>query len=547
MLPAKLSPVDERVLMLAPTGRDAELMCAVLHDAAVKCRVCADMRELCLSMQDGAAALIIAEEALAEGAYRDLTAVLAQQPPWSEPPILLLSERGADSPVITEALENLGNVTVVERPTRVPTLVSAVHSAVRSRNRQYQIRSYIAERERYAEALRAADQRKDVFLATLAHELRNPLAPMRTALEIMRIAPRSDAAYDHARSVLDRQMKQMTRLIDDLLDLSRISHGKLELKREQVNLRAVVDSAVEITRPMFEAQGHALHIDLPVDPVYLNADPTRLSQVFSNLLNNAAKYTDRGGSIRLSARRDGDHVLVRLEDNGVGIAREDLQRVFEMFTQVGRSMEQSRGGLGVGLALSQWLVRLHGGTITAHSEGLGHGSEFTVRLPVTGAPAQLQAPAENRLEGSRVSGRRVLIVDDNRDFADSLAAVLRLAGNEVCVTYDGLEAVGAAGMWRPDVVLLDIGLPVLNGYDTARRIRDTLGKRNPLLIAITGWGQEEDRRRSRAAGFDHHLVKPIDPAELSTFLASTLAARDAAAGRSRRGPLDTARETRAVE
>jgi signal transduction histidine kinase/ActR/RegA family two-component response regulator len=546
MLAPTRTPADERVLMLAPTGRDAELMCGVLHDAGVKCRVCADMRELCVSMEEGASALIIAEEALVDAAYRDLTAVLVQQPPWSEPPILLLSERGADSPIITEALENLGNVTVLERPTRVPTLVSAVHSALRSRNRQYQIRSYIAERERYAEALRAADQRKDVFLATLAHELRNPLAPMRTALEIMRIVPPSESAYEQARSVLDRQLKQMTRLIDDLLDLSRISHGKLELKREQVDLRAVFDSAVEITRPVLEAQGHELQIELPAETVYLDADPTRLSQVFSNLLNNAAKYTDRGGTIRLSARRDGDHVVVRIRDNGVGIAREDLQRVFEMFTQVGRSMEQSRGGLGVGLALSQWLVRLHGGTIEAHSEGVGHGSEFTVRLPVAVGLSHVHASAEDRMQGSRVSGRRVLVVDDNRDFADSLAAVLRLAGNEVCVTYDGLEAVGAAGMWRPDVVLLDIGLPVLNGYETARRIRDTLGKRNPLLVAITGWGQEEDRRRSRAAGFDHHLVKPIDPAELTRFLASALAARDTAA-RAHTAPRAVAPKAPAVE
>ena len=546
MLPATRSPLDERVLMLAPTGRDAELMCGVLREAGAKCSVCADMRELCLSMEEGAAALIIAEEALAEGAYRDLTAVLAQQPPWSEPPILLLSERGADSTVITEALESLGNVTVLERPTRVPTLVSAVHSALRSRNRQYQIRSHIAERERYAEALRAADRRKDEFLATLAHELRNPLAPMRTAIEIMRVAPRSEAACEQARSVLERQLKQMTRLIDDLLDLSRISHGKLELRREHVSLRAIVDSAVEMTRPVFEAQEHRLEIDLPPEPVYLNADPTRLSQVFCNLLNNAAKYTDRGGTIRLSARRDGDHALVRVSDNGVGIAREDLQRVFEMFTQVGRSMEQSRGGLGVGLALSQWLVRLHGGTIHAHSDGVGHGSEFTVRLPTAATTSREHGSRDSRMEGSRISGRRVLIVDDNRDFADSLAAVLRLAGNEVCVSYDGLEAVGAAGMWRPDVVLLDIGLPLLNGYDTARRIRDTLGKRNPLLVAITGWGQEEDRRRSRAAGFDHHLVKPIDPAELTTFLDSALAAREVSS-RPNAAPRTTAAETPAVE
>jgi signal transduction histidine kinase/AmiR/NasT family two-component response regulator len=545
MLSGSPNTFDARVLMLAPTGRDAELMCAVLGEAGVRCVSCADMPELCRSMREGAAALIIAEEALGEGAYRDLSAVLAQEPPWSDPPILLLSERGADSPVITEALETLGNVTVLERPTRVPTLVSAVHSALRSRNRQYQIRSHIAERERYADALRAADRRKDEFLATLAHELRNPLAPMTTALEIMNLAPRNDAAREHAQSVLARQVKQMTRLIDDLLDLSRISHGKLELRREQVSLSAVVESAIEITRPAIDAQRHTLEIDLPPEPVYLHADATRLSQVFSNLLHNASKYMEYGGTIRICATREGEHVMVRVKDNGIGIAPQDLQRVFEMFTQVGRSIEQSRGGLGVGLALSQWLVRLHGGTIYAQSGGLGQGSEFIVRLPVVAAAAPARS-GDTRSEAQRASGHRILVVDDNRDFADSLAAVLRLAGNEVCVTYDGLEAVGTAGMWRPDIVLLDIGLPLLNGYDTARRIRDTLGRRNPLLVAITGWGQEEDRRRSRAAGFDHHLVKPIDPAALTTFLASAVAAKKSSA-RQRAQPRSAERQTPALK
>jgi CheY-like chemotaxis protein len=289
-----------------------------------------------------------------------------------------------------------------------------------------------------------------------------------------------------------------------------------------------------------------MKIELPAEPISLNADPTRLSQVFSTLLNNSAKYTEHGGCITVSVERDSDHVVVRVKDNGVGIAPEDLQRVFEMFTQVGRSIEQSRGGLGVGLALSQWLVRLHGGTIHAHSDGIGRGSEFRVRLPIVAAASRGRDKLEGAAHAAPVTGRRVLVVDDNRDFADSLAAVLRLAGNEVCVTYDGLEAVGAAGMWRPDVVLLDIGLPLLNGYDTARRIRDTLGKRNPLLVAITGWGQEEDRRRSRAAGFEHHLVKPIDPAELTTFLAAALAAREANA-RARVDAHDATPEARAVE
>jgi two-component system, sensor histidine kinase len=528
MLPAALSEIDERVLMLAPTGRDGELMCAVLEDAGVRCRLCADMLELCGSLHEGGAALLIAEEALADGAYRDLVAVLAQQPPWSEPPILLLSERGADSDTIHEALESLGNVTVLERPTRVPTLVSAVHSALRSRSRQYQIRSYIAERERYAEALREADHRKDVFLATLAHELRNPLAPMRTALEIMRIAPKNDSAREQAQAVLERQLKQMARLIDDLLDLSRISHGKLELRREAVTLRAIIDSAIELTRPSIEALGHTLAVDLPEEPLYLNADPTRLAQVFSNLLNNAAKYTPHSGHIVLGAERRDDDVHVRVKDDGIGIAPENLQRVFEMFTQVGRSLEQSRGGLGVGLSLSQWLVRLHGGALKAHSEGLGKGSEFTVRLPLAPPGAAVQTREGGHSGQPQASPKRVLVCDDNRDFADSLAAMLRLAGNEVCVTYDGLEAVAAAGIWRPDVALLDIGIPHLNGYETARRIGDVLSGRKPLLVAITGWGQKEDRRRSRAAGFAHHFVKPVDPATLIAVV-SGAASTDATA------------------
>ena len=526
MLSGSISSADARVLILAPTGRDTELMCSVLEHAGVTCKPCADMRELCLTMHEGAAALLIAEEALGDGAYHDLLAVLLQEPPWSEPPILLLSERGANSELVTEALESLGNVTVLERPTRVPALVSAVHSALRSRNRRYQIRSYIAERERHAEALRAVDRRKDEFLATLAHELRNPLAPMRTALEIMRIAPRNDGAREQAQSVLDRQLRQMTRLIDDLLDLSRISHGKLELRRETITLRAVVESAVEITRPAIESLGHGLEADLPLEPVYIDADATRLAQVFSNLLHNAAKYTQPGGRISVNAQCMRDCVRVSVKDNGIGIARENLDRVFEMFTQVGRSIEQSRGGLGVGLALSQWLVHLHGGSIGAHSDGVGKGSEFSVSLPVVEAPATGAGRPNVLQERENGSARRVLIVDDNRDFADSLAAVLRIAGHELCVTYNGVDAVASARMWAPDVVLLDIGLPLMNGYEAARRIREALSGKALLLIAITGWGQAEDRRRSKAAGFDHHLVKPIDPTALAELISEHSVFRD---------------------
>jgi CheY-like chemotaxis protein len=318
--------------------------------------------------------------------------------------------------------------------------------------------------------------------------------------------------------VLDRQVKQMTRLIDDLLDLSRISHGKLELRRESVTLRAIVESAVEITRTAIEALGHELEIDLPLEPVHLDADPTRLAQVFSNLLHNAAKYTEPGGRIVLDARRDGEHVTVRVRDNGIGIAPENLERVFEMFTQVGRSLEQSRGGLGVGLSLAQWLVRLHGGSLRASSDGLGCGSEFAVNLPVSSGDPKSQTGPDSAGGGENNAARRVLIVDDNRDFADSLGAMLGMAGHEVRISYDGPEAIAAARMWQPEIVLLDIGLPQMNGYEVARRIREVLAD-DPLLVAITGWGQAEDRRRSRAAGFDHHFVKPVDPGALNDLIA----------------------------
>ena len=521
MLRSAGSDLDRRLLMLAPTGRDAELMGAVLESAGVECLVCEDMRALCMAAREGAAAALIAEEALAEGAYHDLTVVLAQQPPWSDLPVLLLSERGADSDVITDALQSLGNVTVLERPTRVPTLVSAVHSALRSRNRQYQVRANIAEREQYADALHAADKRKDEFLATLAHELRNPLAPMRTALEIMRLAPRDEAAREQAQAILERQVRQMTRLIDDLLDVSRITHGKLTLKREHLPLQTVLDSALEITRPAMQALGHHLDVDVPGEEIYVYADPTRLAQVFSNLLNNAAKYTPQTGHIALRAARERDLAVVSVRDDGIGIAPENLQRVFEMFTQVGRSLEQARGGLGVGLSLSQWLVQLHGGSVEVRSAGVGKGSEFIVRLPIVTANIVVTQKAPALSVPRAENARRVLICDDNRDFAESLASVLRLAGHDVRVTYDGAEAITAARAWLPDVVLLDIGLPFLNGYETAERIHAALSDAPPLMVAITGWGQEEDRRRSRLAGFHHHFVKPIDPAALMHVLEET--------------------------
>ena len=376
----------------------------------------------------------------------------------------------------------------------------------------------ITAHKRAEEALRDAARRKDEFLATLAHELRNPLAPVRNAVQILKAKgpPDQDSAW--ARDVIDRQVAQMARLLDDLLDVSRITRGKLELRRQRVELGGVVETAVETSRPLIEAGGHELTVDLPPGPVHLDADPVRLAQVLSNLLNNAAKYTERGGRIHLAAERNGASVLVSVKDTGIGVEGEMLPRLFEMFSQAKPALERAQGGLGIGLALVRGLVEMHGGCVTARSDGPGTGSEFAVHLPLAESPPRQELPAPSAADVPRPPACRILVADDNRDAADSLAMMLELMGNAVRTANDGQEAVEVAAEFRPDVALLDIGMPRMNGYEAARRMRAEPWGRGLVIVALTGWGQEEDRRRSREAGFDVHLVKPVDPAAIEKVL-----------------------------
>jgi PAS domain S-box-containing protein len=370
-------------------------------------------------------------------------------------------------------------------------------------------------------ALKDSDRRKDEFLAILAHELRNPLAPIRNAVHILRAKGPPLPELRWATDVIDRQVHQMSRLVDDLLDVSRIAGGKIQLRKERIDLRTVVTSAIEASRPLIDKWRHELKVAMPAEPVYLDGDLTRLSQVLLNLLNNAAKYTDRGGRIALTVEPEGAQVAIRVKDSGIGIPSEMLPHIFGMFTQVDRSLERAEGGLGIGLTLVQRLVELHRGTVKAYSEGAGKGSEFVVRLPVaTGADAAAgSAHGAAAAEPAAHSTCRILIVDDNRDAADTLGLLLKNLGNEVHIAHDGLEALGAAEEFQPDVVLLDIGMPKMNGYDAARRIRAVRGA-GVVLIAVTGWGQDEDRRRSAEAGFDHHLTKPVNLAALQALLAT---------------------------
>ncbi len=377
----------------------------------------------------------------------------------------------------------------------------------------------ITDRKHFENVLREADRRKDEFLATLAHELRNPLAPLRNGLHILRLANDDREVLSQTREMMERQLQQMIRLIDDLLDVSRISRGKIELRREVTDLKIAVLNAAETSRPLIEQAGHDFKIELHPEPVLVYGDVARLSQVFSNLLNNAAKFTRPGGLIQLKIERDNGHVVISVADNGIGIPAHLQTSIFEMFMQVDRSLEKIQGGLGVGLTIVKCLVEMHDGTVGVRSAGPDQGSTFIVRLPVTG-PQRGEHPLTTNPEKSPTTGnrQRVLVVDDNKDSAQTLGMMLQIMGNDVRTAHDGLEAVEKAQEYLPKVILLDLGMPKLNGYDVCRRIREQAWGASMVIIALTGWGQAEDRQRTKEAGFDHHLVKPVDVAKLKELL-----------------------------
>ena len=380
------------------------------------------------------------------------------------------------------------------------------------------------ERARAAQALRQseaslqeADRRKDEFLATLAHELRNPLAPIRNALHLLKIAP-DKVSTERVHGMLDRQVRHMVRLLDELLEVSRISRGVIELQRKRLNLAAVVGDAVESSRPFIEQGRHALMMELPPEPVCVDGDAMRLAQVLSNLLNNAARYTDPGGRIALTLRRVGDEARVEVRDSGIGIAPDQLAGVFAMFGQIDRSDPRSQGGLGIGLALAQQLAQMHGGRVEAASAGVGQGSRFTLRLPLAPEDPRDAQPGRHGDAARGLHPRRVLVIDDNRDAADSTEMLLGTLGAQARVAYDGASGLAAIRAWKPDAVLLDLGMPGMDGFEVARRIRADRTLDGLKLVALTGWGQHQDRQRTRDAGFDHHLVKPADPKALRALL-----------------------------
>jgi PAS domain S-box-containing protein len=761
------SKFEQRVLVLPLTAKDAELTRSILNRAGVECVACTSVQQICTELDAGAGAMLIAEEAMVESRDDCLADFLAGQPPWSDLPILVSARPGADSAAVAQAMDLLGNVTVLERPIRVAALVSAVRTALRARSRQYETRNHLAEltrafearsrlaaivdssddaiisksldgriqtwnagaerlfgyqatevvgrpitilipadrqheepvllarlrrgeridhfetvrvtkdgrhlnislsvspiqnaqgqivgaakvarditeqkraeaalrsseqhlellsntvpalisyvgpdrcyrscnaayttwfdlpheqivgrpmrevvgeaawtiigphvesafagraveyeaeahyqrggtrwihasykphldidgqvlgviilvtditaRKQIEQALLDTDRRKDEFLAMLAHELRNPLAPIRNSLNILRMMSQSDPTVEQVGQMMERQVNHMVRLVDDLLEVSRITRGKIELRLELMEVAGVVRTAIETSQPLITAAGHQLAVSIPAEPLTVNADPVRLAQIISNLLNNSAKYTEAGGQIWLAVRREDDRVAISVRDSGIGITPEMLPHVFQLFTQVDRNANRAQGGLGIGLALVKSLTELHGGEVHAHSAGLGRGSEFVIRLPLASEQAGSDPPRVEDRPRSESAARRILVVDDNRDAAMSMSMLLKLLGSDVRVAFDGEDALRAMFEYKPAIVLLDIGMPGMDGYQVARRIREQSEFDDVTLIALTGWGQEDDRRRSRSAGFDHHLTKPADIDALETLLLS---------------------------
>jgi signal transduction histidine kinase/ActR/RegA family two-component response regulator len=508
-----------RVLLLLPTMRDCTLTAEVLARDGIECTACDSPAMLQEELARGAGAVFVCEELLAHGAHAVLARAVANQPRWSDLPVLVLTREGEESRVVSDAIEELGNVMLLERPLRLAALTSSVRTALRARERQHQISRHLDDLAKARDELAASARRKDEFLAMLGHELRNPLAPIRNALHLLASDTRLTQDNHDLCDMMKRQVDHMVRLVDDLIDVSRISRGTIALRREPMDLATAIGNAIELSRPLMEAGRHSLEVEVPDERLSVDADPVRIAQVFGNLLNNASKYAEPGGLITVAMRREGDDAVVSVRDRGIGIEPEMLPHVFELFTQGRRERHRAQDGLGIGLTLVRNVVEMHGGSVSAQSEGRGKGSEFVVRLPLAAAQDQPVATPIRRA-GPTEQAARVLVVDDNADAAESMGMVLDMLGLPHRIAFDGESALALAGDFQPDVVLLDIGMPGMDGYEVARRLRAVPHHRDTVLIALTGWSQPQDRQRSREAGFDHHLSKPVDIGALQGLLES---------------------------
>ncbi len=528
---------ENRVLVAATTHRDLEFTTARLQRGQIPAYPCTQLRGLLEALPRGAGCVVITAETLRQDGAERLLEWLRQQPAWSELPFVVLARTDADATAAAGMLSPLTSAAVLERPVRARTLSSAVKASLRARQRQYEIRRHLESLQAAWTELALANRAKDEFLAVLAHELRNPLAPIRSAVQFLTAGTSQDPARRKAQEMIGRQLSHLVRLVDDLLDVSRIALGRVQVKRSLIVLQDVLNDSIEAVRPLIEAAQHNLLLKFPDAPVYIEGDSTRLTQVFQNLLNNAARYTPGGGTIAIAASVESGVVSVSVVDNGIGIRADLMDKLFQPFVQGSRKLLRSQGGLGVGLSLAQRLVELHEGALHAESEGEGHGSVFRVRLPVSARapqaePIQIAASPEPARDASSpppnvppTCSCRVLVVDDNIDAAESLSMLLELEGAKVRQAHDGFEALAIAREFAADVIVLDIGMPGMDGYAVCRQLRAMPRGEDTRILAVTGWGQQEDRRKTREAGFDAHLVKPVDPDELTRILCEVSAGK----------------------
>ncbi len=500
--------MEKRVLIFAPTGQDAVLASKMLSLAEVDNLVVNSIAELAEQMQVGVGAVLTVEEALAPGGMMTLGEFVNRQPNWSDLPIVLLTHRGPDSLIVHQAISALGNVTLLERPVRTLTLITSLQSVLRAREKQYQVRE--------------TDRRKDEFLASLGHELRNPLAPIRTSMGVLNHLFPDQPNVRKVGDVIERQVVHLTRLVDDLLDVARINSGKIELQPGYTTLAAVINHVVELCASAAAAKQIKIELAIPEQDVALYADYARVVQIVANIVSNAVKFTPAEGYIALRALVEGERLTVYIKDTGIGLEPSALGRIFSMFEQSRPPSGQIASGLGIGLSLSRQFAEMHGGSVTASSEGLGKGSEFIVSLPVVSLSRL--PPEHGQPEAGEPLDQRpkVLIVDDNHDAADSLQALFEMENCNVDTAYDGQAAVAAVELAMPDMIVMDLGMPSMDGYEAARRIRRQPGSQRILMIALTGWGQSDARQRTLEAGFDHHLIKPVNFDEIKRLASARL-------------------------
>lgn len=511
--------MEQRILIYAPAGQDAALAGTVLAGSAIASHACRSPGELAEQLALGAGGVLTVDEALHAGVYSVLDAYARQQPDWSDLPIILLTQAGLDSLPLRQAIATLGNLTLLERPVHILTLITSAHAMLRARQRQYQVRE--------------TQRRKDEFLASLGHELRNPLAPIKSAVALLKHLFPASEQVGKVSDVIERQVTHLTRLVDDLLDVARITSGKVLLQRKDFELHQVLEHVSELCQPAASKRHIRITRDLPPHAVTLHADYARVVQIFANIVSNAVKFTPDGGHIHITARQAQGQLQVVIEDNGIGIEPDAIARIFSMFEQGRTVAGEITSGLGIGLSLARQFAELHGGSIDACSDGPGHGSRFIVTLPASTSdiPAATPAATGSESPASAHQPLQVLVVDDNRDAADTLQSLFQLEGYAAKVAYGGAQALAAVDIAWPQLVVMDLGMPGMDGYEAARQIRQRAQGRDVLLIALTGWGQGEARARTEQAGFDHHLTKPVDFAAIAALLHAHLAQRAGAATR----------------